>query len=178
MDAVGGAAGIFHFLQQGCSRVNQVRGFEDEFRIYQLHLQMQRFRCDAVSRIIHNIDHNKNTLSANAILDSTPASPQEGEPTLAGLLAEIQHALHKAQREAARIRDDCGTQVPTTGFLDKRKTQAAKTIQGVKWAFYKRDNCINYLGEISSLILNLEHQVDRELLALGDAGLMYMARRR
>ncbi|PKK54240.1 hypothetical protein CI102_588 [Trichoderma harzianum] len=161
MDAVRGTASIFHLLQQCLSHIKQVRRFETEFRIYELHLQMHLSRCATIARIIHDTNRVDDFLSMNATGDTISVS-RDREPTAAEILSAIQDALRIAQREAAQIRADCSTQARMTGFVDKRKAQATKTIGVVKWAFYKRDDCNKFIEEISSIILHLEHQVDRE----------------
>ncbi|KAL6799581.1 hypothetical protein GGI42DRAFT_58682 [Trichoderma sp. SZMC 28013] len=160
MDAVRGTASIFHLLQQCFSHIKQVRRFETEFRIYELHLQMHLSRCAAISRIIHDTNRVDDFLSINATTGTNSVSPRES--AAAEILSAIQDTLRIAQREAAQIRADCSTQAPITGFVDKRKAQAIKTIGVVKWAFYKRDGCNKFIEEISSIILHLEHQVERE----------------
>ncbi|KAL6810032.1 hypothetical protein J3E69DRAFT_377927 [Trichoderma sp. SZMC 28015] len=161
MDAVGSAASTLRLLRQCVSHIKQARRFETEFTIYELHLQVHLSRCATISRIIHDTSRFENLLSINAIHDANSRS-QHGEPTAAEILSAIQDALRKAQREAAQVRADCSTQAPITGFVDKRKAQATKTIEGVKWAFYRRDDCNKFIEEISSMILHLENQVDRE----------------
>ncbi|KAL6693659.1 hypothetical protein J3F84DRAFT_379583 [Trichoderma pleuroticola] len=122
---------------------------------------MQLSRCATISRIIHDTNRVENFLYMNAV-ENTNSVSQAREPTAAEMLSAIQDALRIAQREAAQIRADYSTQAPITGFVDKRKAQATKTIGVVKWAFYKRDDCNKFMEEISSIILHLEHQVDRE----------------
>ncbi|QYT06078.1 hypothetical protein H0G86_012945 [Trichoderma simmonsii] len=161
MDAVGGTASVLHLLQQCFRHIKQACRFQTEFRIYELHLQMHLSRCATISRIIHDTSRVDNFLYMNAIGDTNGIS-QDRELNVAEILSAIQDALRKAQREAAQIRADCSTQAGIKGFGDKRKAQAAKTIEAVKWAFYKRDDCNKLLEEISSMILHLEHQVDRE----------------
>lgn len=161
MDAVRGTASIFHLLQQCFSHIKQVRRFETEFRIYEIGLDMHLSRCATISRILHETNRVDDFLFINATGD-TNRLLQDREPTAAEILSAVQDALRIAQREAAQIRADCSTQARITGFIDKRKAQATKTIGVVKWAFYKRDDCNKFIEEISSIILHLEHQVDRE----------------
>ncbi|KAL6821223.1 hypothetical protein V8C40DRAFT_249912 [Trichoderma camerunense] len=172
MDAVGSTAGILNLVHQCASHIKQARRFENEFRIYELNLQMHLFRCATISRIIHNMNRVDNFLSIHAI-DNTHNIPQDREPTAEEMLSAIQDDLRKAQREAAQIRIDCITQARITGFVDQRKVQVTKTIEGVKWAFYKRDSCNKFIQEISSMILHLELQVERERRTLGEGRFVY-----
>lgn len=174
MDAVRSTVGVFHGLQQCFTHIKQARSFENEFSIYQLHLQMHLSRCAAISRIIHNTSRIANFLSINAI-DDADSIFQDREPTAVEILSAVQDTLRKAQREAAQVRVDCITQARTTGFVEKRRAQATKSIEGVKWAFYKRDICGKFIEEMSSIILHLEHQVERERRILEEARFVYMA---
>lgn len=161
MDAVGGTASILHLLHQCVSHVKQARRFDSEFSIYELDLRMHLSRCATISRIIHDTNRIDNFLSTDGI-DDTNRISQHWESTTVEILSDVQDALCQAQREAAQVRAKCSAQAPTMGFVDKRKAQAAKTIEAAKWAFYKRDDCNKFLEKISPMILHLEHQVDRE----------------
>ncbi|KAL7929797.1 hypothetical protein V8C35DRAFT_314346 [Trichoderma chlorosporum] len=172
MDAVRGIASVLHILHQCFSHIKQAREFKDEFAFYQLYLQMHLSRCAAVSRSItfHDLNCTGSFLPMNSIDSSSTASQKQEsqEPTAAEILSSIQDALREAQREAAQIRAHCGTQALNIGFLGKGRVQAAKAIQRVKWTLYRRDSCNKFIEEISSLILHLERQVDRERLTLID----------
>jgi hypothetical protein len=189
MDAVGGTVSIFRFIHQCFSHIKQARGFEDEFGIYQLQLQMLLVRCAFISRIIN--DTNGLGTPVQDAIESSENRSEDQEPTTAEALSAIQEALRKAKRDAAKIKTDCTTcttntlqlQDPTTddlqtirlrmtAFLDKHKIQAAKSIEGVKWALYKREMRDRFITEISTLILQLERQINTESLAIEDAGLM------
>lgn len=169
MEAVGTAT-ILRFIHQCFSHIKQARGFEDGFEIYQLQLETLLSHCASVSRIIHDTNH---------------------EPTTVETLSAIQQTLRKAKRDAAKIQANCfATNNPPlqdltaddlkpvrlrmTTFLDKRKTQATKTIEGVKWALYKKEMRSRFIEEIFILILQLERQIYSESLAIEDAGLMYL----
>ncbi|KAL7787601.1 hypothetical protein V8C43DRAFT_288566 [Trichoderma afarasin] len=168
MEAVGSTAGILHLVHQCASRIKQARRFEPEFSIYQLHLQMHLSRCATLSRILHNTSRIANFLSINAIDDAHSIS-QGREPTAAEILSAVQDTLREAQREAAKVGVGYLTQAQITGFVDRRRVQATKTIEGVKWAFYKRDSCSKFIEDMSSIILHLEHQVERERRTLEEA---------
>ncbi|EHK19171.1 uncharacterized protein TRIVIDRAFT_49298 [Trichoderma virens Gv29-8] len=189
MDAVGGTVSIFRFIHQCFSHIKQARGFEDEFGIYQLQLQMLLVRCAFISRIINDTNGSGNPVQD--AIESSENRSEDQEPTTAEALSAIQEALRKAKRDAAKIKTDCTTcttntlplQDPTTddlktirlrmtAFLDKHKIQAAKSIEGVKWALYKREMRDRFITEISTLILQLERQINTESLAIEDAGLM------
>ncbi|UKZ73244.1 hypothetical protein TrVFT333_000886 [Trichoderma virens FT-333] len=114
---------------------------------------------------------------------------------MAEIISAIQSRLRKAQQEAAKMEADFITtpldvgvstpdlktmRVRMTGFLDKRKVQAAKTIEGIKWAFYKKDKHEKFITEISALIKHLERKVNtiKESQRLDDTRIMYIARAR
>ncbi|KAL6700472.1 hypothetical protein J3F84DRAFT_121679 [Trichoderma pleuroticola] len=168
--AVGGTVAIFRFIHQCFSHIKQARGFEDGFEIYQLQLKTLLSHCASVSRIIHDTNH---------------------EPTTVETLSAIQQTLRKAKRDAAKIQAHCFAtntlplqdlvahghnpiRSQITVFLDKRKIQAAKTIEGVKWALYKKEMRSRFIEEIFILILQLERQIYSESLAIEDAGLLYL----
>ncbi|KAL7955904.1 hypothetical protein V8C34DRAFT_290274 [Trichoderma compactum] len=171
MDALGGTASTLRLLQQCFRHVKQARQFETEFIIYQLRLEENLIRCAAISRIIRETNPIGNDLSINGI-DDTNSMSQGREPTAAGILSAVQHALLRAQREAAQVGVGYLTQARITGFVDRRRVQATKTLEGVKWALYKRDSCKAFMEEISSIILHLEHKVDRERRTLVEARLV------
>ncbi|WP_214292950.1 hypothetical protein, partial [Escherichia coli] len=82
-----------------------------------------------------------------------PENTSEGkERSIVEVLSDARDALRKAQREAAKVQAELATtalqlqdanshtalnlktvQVRVTGFLDKRKVQATKTIEAMKW---------------------------------------------
>ncbi|KAL6805987.1 hypothetical protein J3E68DRAFT_390015 [Trichoderma sp. SZMC 28012] len=171
MEAVGTAT-ILRFIHQCFSHIKQARGFEDGFEIYQLQIETLLSHCASVSRIIQDTNH---------------------EPTTVETLSAIQQTLRKAKRDAAKIQADCfatnnlplqdlatddlqnaPVRLRMTAFLDKRKIQATKTIEGVKWALYKREIRGRFIEDIFILILQLERQIYSESLAIEDAGLMYL----
>ncbi|KAJ4864287.1 prion-inhibition and propagation domain-containing protein [Trichoderma breve] len=187
MEAVGTAT-ILRFIHQCFSHIKQARGFEDGFEIYQLQLETLLSHCASVSRIIHNTSELGNLIADTR--DPSDNRSEDHEPTVETLSA-IQQTLRKAKRDAAKIQADCfATNDPPlqdlnaddhapvrpwmTAFLDRRKIQAAKTIEGVKWALYKKEMRSRFIEEIFILILQLERQIYSESLAIEDAGLMYL----
>ncbi|KAL6830626.1 hypothetical protein J3E69DRAFT_196854 [Trichoderma sp. SZMC 28015] len=190
MDAVGGTVSIFRFIHQCFSHIKQARGFEDGFEIYQLQLKTLLTHCAYISRIIHDTNQLGN-LIADEIVPSENGSEDQEPTTAAETLSAIQKALRKAKRDAAKIQAHCfaANNLPLqdltaddrkpirprmTAFLDKRKIQAAKTIEGVKWALYKKEMRDRFIEEIFILVLQLERQIYSESLAIEDAGLMYL----
>ncbi|PTB69929.1 hypothetical protein BBK36DRAFT_1109606 [Trichoderma citrinoviride] len=172
MNAVSSTASILHLVHQGFHSILRARGFEDEFGVYQLQLQVHLSRC---ASIMNNANRPANPTHSPEIAFQDP------EATISETLSRIQETLRKAQREAARIRADLmaaaggdleassATNTPlnlkkmrlrTAEFLDKQKIQTAKKVEALKWAFYKKDNCDKFIAEISSLIEHLERQVD------------------
>ncbi|KAK4065010.1 uncharacterized protein Triagg1_8826 [Trichoderma aggressivum f. europaeum] len=174
--AVGGTVTIFRFIHQCFSHIKQARGFEVGFEIYQLQLETLLSHCASISRIIHDTNNRL----------------EDQDPTTAQTLSAIQHALRKAKRGAAKMQADyfatnnlplqdltTDDHLPAlrprmTAFLDKRKVQAAKTIEGFKWALYKKEMRGRFIQDIFIMILQLERQIYSESLAIEDAGLMYL----
>ncbi|KAL7914677.1 hypothetical protein GGI35DRAFT_434970 [Trichoderma velutinum] len=187
MDAVRGTAGVLRLIHQCFSHIKQARGFEDEFGIYQLQLKILLVRCASISRIIHDANESGNLIED--AIDPSNNRSEDQEPTTAETLSAIQKALRKADREAAKIqagytaKNNLPLQDLTTDglkampfrmarFLNKRKIQAAKTIEGVKWASYKRESRDKFITKITTLIVQLERQINSESLAIEGAGLM------
>ncbi|KKP00988.1 hypothetical protein THAR02_06891 [Trichoderma harzianum] len=187
MEAVGTAT-ILRFIHQCFSHIKQARGFEDGFEIYQLQLETLLSHCASVSRIIHDTSELGNLIADT--IDPSDNRSEDHEPTVETLSA-IQQTLRKAKRDAAKIQAHCfaTNQLPLqdltaddhaparpwmTAFLDRRKIQAVKTIEGVKWALYKKEMRSRFIEEIFLLILQLERQIYSESLAIEDAGLMYL----
>ncbi|KAK4076371.1 hypothetical protein Trihar35433_2931 [Trichoderma harzianum] len=132
------------------------------------------------------MDRTENYLAMNTI--DGPENTSEEERSIVETLSDARDALRKAQREAAKIQAELTTtapqqqdansdttlnrrsmQVRVTGFLDKRKVQAAKTIEAMKWGFYKRDICNKLVADIALLMNDLERQV------ASDTRIMYIA---
>ncbi|KAL6700471.1 hypothetical protein J3F84DRAFT_358253 [Trichoderma pleuroticola] len=190
MDAVGGTASIFHLVYQFLSRIQQARTFEEDFGLYQLQLKVHLSRCATVSKIIHDPNGTGDVLAIRAI-DGPKKAPDNQESTVAEILSAIQNRLRKAQQEAAEMeailmkigtpRPEAADGVETmrfrmTGYLDERKVQAAKTIEGIKWAFYKKDKHDKFIADISALIKHLERNTNKDGLSLGNSPIIYIAR--
>ncbi|QYS94319.1 HeLo domain-containing protein [Trichoderma simmonsii] len=188
--AVGGTASIFHLVCQFASRIQQARAFEEEFDFYQLQLKVHLSRCATVSSTLCAINDSRNILAIRGTDDSTKAS-EDQEPTIADILSAIQNRLRKAQQEAEKVEADLLKFCPPrgadglqsmrarmTGFIDKRKAQAAKTVEGIKWSFYKKDKYDKFIADISALIKHLERKVNinKEGLSLGNSPIIYIAR--
>ncbi|KAL6805988.1 hypothetical protein J3E68DRAFT_390016 [Trichoderma sp. SZMC 28012] len=131
-------------------------------------------------------------LAIRAIEGPKKASDNQ-EPTVAEILSAIQNKLRKAQQDAAEMeavflqigapRPEAPDGVETmrrrmTGYLNERKVQAAKTVEGIKWAFYKKDRHDKFIADISALIKHLERKVNtnKESLSLGNSPIIYIAR--
>ncbi|KAL5088869.1 hypothetical protein Trisim1_006285 [Trichoderma cf. simile WF8] len=196
MNATGSALSILHLMHQCFIHTQQARAFEEEFGRYQLRLQAQLHHC---SRLIQDMERAENSLAMNAI-DGPENTSEEKERSIVETLSDARDALRKAQREAAKIQAELATtalqlqdansnttlnlktmQVRVTGFLDKRKAQAAKTIEAIKWGFYKRDICNKLITDIALLMNDLERQVasDTRILYIAQThpSIMYNAER-
>ncbi|KAK0760042.1 hypothetical protein N5P37_007121 [Trichoderma harzianum] len=191
MDAVGGTASIFHLTYQFFSRIQQARAFEEEFGLYQLQLKVHLSRCATVSSILYNMNGADDILAIHGTDDPAKASVNQ-EPTIAEILSAIQDRLRKAQQEAAEMeaiflrigtpRPETADGVETmrlrmTGYFNERKVQAAKTVEGIKWAFYKKDKHDKFIADISALIKHLERKVNTNSdgLLLGNSPIIYIA---
>ncbi|KAL7932201.1 hypothetical protein V8C35DRAFT_328897 [Trichoderma chlorosporum] len=195
MDAVKGTAGILRLIHQCFIYIRQARAFEEEFGLYQLQLKVHLSRCATVSRIIYDTDGGDNNLAVNAI-EGSRFAPEYQEPTITELLSSIQSRLYKAQQEAAKLEaglvrfdspppeDATGLdtlRIRMTGLMDEQKFRAARIIEGLKWACYKKKKNDKFITDISSLIKHLErkvsyNQASRPLTVFGDTRIMYIAR--
>ncbi|UKZ73245.1 hypothetical protein TrVFT333_000887 [Trichoderma virens FT-333] len=173
MDATDGTVSIIRLSLQIFVLIQHARGFEDEFERYQLYLQVQLANC---SSLIHEM-----------------AGAGDSSATYT-ILCGIRDVLRKAQQEAAKVKADFTRtglpllepntstttlnlkilQVRMAGFLGKRKVQAVKAIEGLKWIVYKRAMRDKFIQDISVLMQDLERQVGREGLALRDTRIMDM----
>ncbi|OPB43700.1 hypothetical protein A0O28_0099880 [Trichoderma guizhouense] len=184
MNAAGSTLSILHLMHQCFIHTQQARAFEEEFGRYQLLLQAQLYHC---SRLIQDMDRIENSLAMHAI-DGLESTSEEKERSIVETLLDTRDALRKAQREAAKIQAELATtalqlqdansnttlnlktmQIRVTGFLEKRKVQATKTIEAMKWVFYKRDICNKLVTDIALLMNDLERQV------ASDTRIMYIA---
>ncbi|KAJ4864308.1 prion-inhibition and propagation domain-containing protein [Trichoderma breve] len=106
-----------------------------------------------------------------------------GDPTT-GILLEIRDTVAKAQRDARKIKNgsssdqllDADACIPADlrglhnrfkGLIGRRTSQTVKVVDGLKWAFYKRDHFDRFIADISSLTDNLEGllpEVDKQKL--------------
>lgn len=184
MDASGSTINVLHLIHQCFIHTQQARAFEEEFGRYQLRLQAQLYHC---SRLIQELDRTENSL-AMITIDGPENTSEEKERSIVETLLDTRDALRKAQREAAKIQAELATtalqlqdansnttlnlktmQIRVTGFLEKRKVQATKTIEAMKWVFYKRDICNKLVTDIALLMNDLERQV------ASDTRIMYIA---
>jgi hypothetical protein len=178
MNAIGNTAGILHIIFYCLVHTQLSREFADEFERHQLRLDILQIRLSCQVKTLGTIDNVKSSSSSLTINENT-SNPQER--TVAVILAAVQAALHKAQRDAARMRvhlslpmgTSTSTAQPlpldgyasfgqpkkrpqTLDFLDKGRVQTAKAIGAMKWAFYKRDRFDRVIADISALVDDLE----------------------
>ncbi|KAM6482032.1 hypothetical protein HDV62DRAFT_57964 [Trichoderma sp. SZMC 28011] len=168
MEAVGNPASLVHIIHQCFIYIQQARAFEDEFDFYQLQLKVHLSRCATVSESIFDTNGADDILAIHGIDDLRRASENQ-EATLVEILFDIQNRLRKAQHEAAKMEADLLKSCPARDadglkttrariaeYLNERKVQAAKTIEGIKWAFYKKSKHNKFIADISALIDHLE----------------------
>lgn len=185
MDTIGNPTSIFQIMHQCFIYIQQARAFEEEFGFYQLQLKVHLSRCATISRSIYDTN-SANNISAIHTIDGS---------TIAENLSAIQDQLRKAQQEAAEIADFLKFGPPQleavddpqpmrarmTEFLNKRKVQAAKTAEGIKWSFYEKAKKDKFIADISALIKSLEREVkvnidNMERLSLGGSRVIPIAR--
>lgn len=187
METVGNPASFFHILHQCFIYIQQARAFEEEFGLYQLQLEVHLSRCATVARSIYDTTDADDVLATHGIACLQRAS-EDQEARIAEILSAIQSRLHKAQQEAAKIEADLlrfcpprgvngkSMRIRMTGYLNERKVQAAKTIEGLKWALYKKNKHDKFIADISALIKHLERRINanNESLLLGSSPIIYV----
>ncbi|KAK0760016.1 hypothetical protein N5P37_007094, partial [Trichoderma harzianum] len=174
MDPVGNTIGLLRFVLNSFSQIQLAREFESEFERYQPKLDLIQLRLSRWGEIV-KLNNNSNIASKDL---ATPVNRGEGlenpkgDPTT-GILLEIRDTVAKAQRDARKIKsgtssdqlldaevclpaDLRGLHTRFKGLLSKRTSQTVKVVEGLKWAFYKRDHFDRFIADISSLTDNLE----------------------
>jgi hypothetical protein len=184
MDATSNAYALFHFILDSFSLIQLAREFENEFERYQLKLDIIQLRISRWGQISGFINDNDNNSTVSGSVDSGASKPPTaeesgsvGEPTqdLERTLTAIRDTVVKARRDATRMKtgltanntqplepetfmppDLKGMRNRMIRILDKRRVQKNKIVDGIKWAFYKRDHFDKFITDVSSLTDELE----------------------
>lgn len=178
MDGVSTAISLFQFAIDTLGYIQLAREFKDDFETHQLKLDIIQLRLSRWGEI------------AGLTITSDPGKSATGYTydlaSINDILGQIQDRLLRAQREARRLQTkldgasslplDPESCLPTDlkkirvrfmGFLGKRKSQASKVIEGIKWVFYKKEHFDKFVESICKLIEDLENIIpenDREKL--------------
>ncbi|KAL7901863.1 prion-inhibition and propagation domain-containing protein [Trichoderma sp. SZMC 28014] len=185
MDATSNAITIFQFILDSFSLIQLAREFEDEFERYQLKLdiiQLRISRWGQVSGFIHGNDDNSAVPdSVDSGASKPPPKNDTGsveDPTqnlAKETLIAIRDTVVKAKRDAKRMKtgltpstsqllepeslmppDLKGMRNRIMRIIDKRRVQKNKVVDGMKWAFYKRDHFNTFIADVTSLTDELE----------------------
>ncbi|KAK8255147.1 prion-inhibition and propagation-domain-containing protein [Phyllosticta capitalensis] len=165
MADVSTAISVFNFALDCFGRIQLARQFEKQFGAYQLKLDIVQIRLSRWGEVagIAQIDEK-----AEANGEKSP------EASAKQVLEEIEDMLYSAQREAQEMEEkECKGEVPLDPnshvprdlqkirgvfkkFLEKRKQQAVKAVESLKWAFYKKEHFETFITDINGLIKTLE----------------------
>ncbi|KAK8197662.1 prion-inhibition and propagation-domain-containing protein [Phyllosticta capitalensis] len=164
------AIGLFNFAIDCFGRIQIARGFEDDFAIYQLKLDILQLRLSRWGVVV-GINDSSNSIIKDDTTDVT--SP-------AGILKSIKKFLDRAQRDGdnklnpgdkpfdsdSDMPDDLkGIRTKFKECLKKRVMRAEIAVESLKWAFYKKAKLEEFIGNITSLITALEAQLSPDLEA-------------
>ncbi|KAI1387227.1 prion-inhibition and propagation-domain-containing protein [Hypoxylon trugodes] len=184
MDATNTAISLFQFALSTFGRIQLAREFREDFEAHQLKLDIIQLRLSRWGEVVDITTLDTRCPSANE-LESAGREPKYDLASIKQTLSDVRDLCNKACRQASRIGKglDAKTQeitpescVPSDleklrfwlkECLRKRRAQASRTVQGVKWAFYKKENFENFIANLTALIDALEKimpEVDREKL--------------
>ncbi|KAK8218606.1 prion-inhibition and propagation-domain-containing protein [Phyllosticta capitalensis] len=164
------AIGLFNFAIDCFGRIQIARGFEDDFAIYQLKLDILQLRLSRWGVVV-GINESGNSTIKDDITDLN--SP-------AGILGSIKKILLRAQRDGANklnpgdkpfdsdsdMPDDLkGIRTRLKECLKKRVVRAEVAVESFKWAFYKKAKLEDFIANITSLITALEAHLSPDLEA-------------
>ncbi|KAK8167969.1 prion-inhibition and propagation-domain-containing protein [Phyllosticta citrichinensis] len=166
MDAANSAIGLFNFAIDTFKNIQLARQFEKQFGSYQLKLDIIQVRLSRWGQValVNEI------LTVEGKGEDVADSPSSKAKSI---LSDIEDLLYSAQREAKHIeekmkgsdqildpnsipRDLQKIRSKLHQFLHKRKIEAAKAYNGLKWAFYKKEQFEEFIKDISEHVAQLE----------------------
>lgn len=172
MDTANNAVSIFYFIFHCFNHIQLARQFGSELDRCQIRLELIQKRLDRWSEISNR---DASPLAVREITSGSRIISGDQERTTAEIICAIQETLHKARREAAKIKVDLAVQLNgdvctapdpkkmrgrITEFLHKRRVHTARAVGGMKWASYKRDQLDRFIADISALVADLEGLVN------------------
>ncbi|KAI1458355.1 prion-inhibition and propagation-domain-containing protein [Annulohypoxylon moriforme] len=177
MDNVSTAISLFQFAIETLGRIQLAREFEDDFEAYQLKLDIIQLRLSRWGEIVRisTIDDIGNNGSGEYDLNIVKAILGSIHDRLAKAFRDAQKLQRKISKDDAQLLDP-DSYMPMDlkkirnrfkEFLQRRKAQTFKVVEGIKWAFYKKESFDKFIVSISELIDELEKilpEADRERL--------------
>ncbi|KAI9932531.1 hypothetical protein ASPWEDRAFT_33430 [Aspergillus wentii DTO 134E9] len=169
------ALSLFQFSIETLGRIQLAREFQDDFDTHQLKLDIIQLRLSRWGELagISTVD--------NAQKNANESQHQATLTAVKTILGEIQDCLVKARREAEKLRKkldlhgaealDPESCLPIdlkkirTRFMEslrKRKVQAVKVGESIKWVFYKKEHFDKFVANISELLDGLEKTIPEE----------------
>lgn len=172
MGDINAAINLFHLGVQTLGHIQLARELQDDFETHQLKLDIIQLRLSRWGEVVG--------FTTIDIQDKNPIVPYRTAidsdlPLVMSVLDGICDRLHKAKREADRFRKELGISgaqgldpascMPMDLMkirnriresLNKRKVQASKAVECIKWVFYKKEHFDKFVVSISELIDGLE----------------------
>ncbi|ROT36790.1 hypothetical protein SODALDRAFT_334988 [Sodiomyces alkalinus F11] len=173
MEAVSAISSLVPTIIQEFGAIQVARGFQHDFKLYQLRLDMAQLRLSrwstAAGLPLENEGENTGTSSPEGDPASTAISDLEQAEIF---LEHIRDALIKAKNESEKMKPRNADDAPfpndrfgrlqrkVRGLVVKRCRKTATQVSGVKWALYKTEQCEALITNISELIEQLEKLVE------------------
>ncbi|KAI9896269.1 hypothetical protein N3K66_008441 [Trichothecium roseum] len=178
MDGLTTAVSLFQFAMETLSRIQLARDFEQQFETYQLKLDIIQLRLSRWGQV-----------ADLAALDKAegargPGDGEDGGPTTMSVLQDIWRLLKSTGRRATSESNkqnggddhqgnvlDPEVCMPSdlqmlrarfTGFCRRRRVQAQKGVDALRWVFYKKEQFSDFVGDISDLVDQLEQLLSDE----------------
>ncbi|KAI1377245.1 prion-inhibition and propagation-domain-containing protein [Hypoxylon crocopeplum] len=181
MDVASTAITLLRFAINCFDNIQLAREFEDEFATYQLKLdilQLRLSRWGEVARVTTNSNSQTTEKDASGGKDGDGAEPSKN---VEDILGAIQDTLTKAQRDAKKTKSKLSLggdraldpelcmpndlkkiRARLRECLRRRRVQVAKTVDSLKWVFYKRDHFQKFVTDMSALIQELENLLSED----------------
>ncbi|KAF7931552.1 uncharacterized protein EAE98_004288 [Botrytis deweyae] len=160
MDGFSTAISLFQFAVDTLGYIQLAREFKDDFETHQLKLDIIQLRLSRWVKLLASL-----SLAIPARMRDRLLSAQ-GEARRLQTKLDGKSSL-PLDPESCLPTDLKKIRVRFMGFLGKRKCQASKVIEGIKWVFYKKDHFDKFVESICKLIDDLENIIpenDREKL--------------
>ncbi|KAI0892352.1 prion-inhibition and propagation-domain-containing protein [Annulohypoxylon nitens] len=172
MDATSSALSLLRFAIDVLGSIQFARQFEEEFERHQLKLDVLRLRISRWCELVKNGNQAQIIGQQNGFkLDQ-----------VVKILEDINIRLHTTNRDAVNIRKKIQNPKDTQvldpkrylpldlqelrsrfiRIVDKREAQISRSLEAIKWVFYKRENFEKFVQDISQLLDNLDKLIPED----------------